>query len=70
MCDRDESIEVIDEDKLVCFCKKIKYRTIKEAVLNGAYCIELVRAKTRANTGCATLCTAQVEGIIAKYKTR
>lgn len=56
-----------NEDQMVCICKRVSYRTIRDAVKKGSNQIELVRAKTKANTGCSTHCTEEVMRIIKEF---
>ena len=43
-------------DKTVCYCMKITYRKVKEAVDSGAETLEEVQAATGAGTVCKKCC--------------
>ena len=60
--------EIIRDIQIVCKCKVIKYRAIRQAIENGADTIEKVRMKTRANTGCGKRCTPKILEMIELHK--
>lgn len=57
----------MDENKVVCFCKKVTYGQIMEAVNNGADTVEKVAEATGATVGCGG-CKGKVQDIIDSAK--
>jgi NAD(P)H-nitrite reductase large subunit len=62
--------EIIQNIKVICKCKAVKYKTIKDAILNGANTLELVQKKTGANTGCGRNCTDRILEMIEEFGSR
>lgn len=58
----------INEDRLVCLCKKVSFLTIKKAVEGGANTIAMIRKETAANTGCSSYCTDEILKIIKAFQ--
>ena len=50
---------------MVCFCKKINYSQIVEAIHQGSDTIEKISEKIGAGTGCST-CIEEVQEILAE----
>ncbi|MBN7574119.1 MULTISPECIES: (2Fe-2S)-binding protein [Clostridium] len=42
----------MDDDKIICGCKNVKVKDIKNAIANGAKSFEDVQEKTEVGTGC------------------
>lgn len=42
----------MDDDKVICGCKNVKVKDIKNAIANGAKSFEEVQEKTEVGTGC------------------
>ena len=51
-----------DDDK-VCFCKKVTYGQIKEAMADGVTTVDDIKAKTGAGTACGA-CIGTIEKIL------
>ncbi len=64
----DKEDEIIEGLKVVCKCRAVKLRTIRDAIKGGADTLEKVRKKTRANTGCRNTCTPWILELIEKWK--
>jgi len=59
--------EIIKNIAIVCKCRAVRYKTIKNAILNGARTLAEVQMRTRANTGCGKRCTAKILEMIDEY---
>ena len=53
----------MSENKTICFCKKVDYETIKNAVEGGANTVEKVGEITGAGTKCGR-CKSKIQDII------
>lgn len=50
----DPAVPATTDDPLVCFCMRVRQRTLVEAIARGAHTLEALQAATRAGTGCGT----------------
>lgn len=53
-----------DMSKLICYCKKVNYEDLEQAVANGAKTFEEVQEVTKIAKGCGR-CKKQAEEIVA-----
>lgn len=58
----------IDNDKIVCRCKKVYERTIIEAIKNGADTYEKVKKETGANAYGCFACRLEIKRLIEENK--
>lgn len=58
----------IDNDKIVCRCKKVSERTIIEAIKNGADTYEKVKKETGANAYGCFACRLEIKRLIEENK--
>ncbi|MDZ5255281.1 (2Fe-2S)-binding protein [Clostridium sp. LIBA-8841] len=58
----------IDNDKIVCRCKKVSERTIIEAIKNGADTYEKVKKETGANVYGCFACRLEIKRLIEENK--
>lgn len=63
MSNAQEAPDLRDE-VLVCFCHGIPESEIREAIANGAKCLQDIKDMTKASTGCGG-CTSECERILA-----
>ena len=55
----------MEGNKTICFCKNVDYKTIKEAIANGATTVEEIQKATGAGTACRG-CIPKIEEILAE----
>lgn len=58
----------IDNDKIICRCKKVSERTIIEAIKNGADTYEKVKKETGANAYGCFACRLEIKRLIEENK--
>lgn len=58
----------IDNDKIVCRCKKVSERTIIEAIKNGADTYDKVKKETGANAYGCFACRLEIKRLIEENK--
>lgn len=58
----------IDNDKIVCRCKKVSERTIIKAIKNGADTYEKVKKETGANAYGCFACRLEIKRLIEENK--
>jgi bacterioferritin-associated ferredoxin len=53
----------MDNDKVVCKCKKVSVQNLKDAIDNGAKSFEEVQEATKVGTGCG-MCKDSVKVLV------
>lgn len=53
----------MENNKTVCYCKKVDYNTIGKAIENGAKTVEDIKETTGAATACGR-CKSTIEEIL------
>lgn len=58
----------LNEDRILCRCKKISEKTIREAIEKGADTYDKVKKETGANTYGCFACRLEIKKLLEEYK--
>lgn len=58
----------LNEDRVLCRCKKVSEKTIKEAIKNGANTYEKVKKETGANSYGCFACRLEIKKLLEENK--